>query len=40
MIAFENVAKRYPNGREALSGVTFDIQPGEFVFLTDRKSVV
>jgi cell division transport system ATP-binding protein len=37
MISFENVAKRYPNGREALAGVTFAIQPGEFVFLTGRS---
>lgn len=37
MITFENVAKRYPNGREALSGVSFEIQPGEFVFLTGRS---
>src|SRR3954471_15272552 len=37
MISFENVAKRYPNGRAALAGVTFQIQPGEFVFLTGRS---
>ena len=37
MIVFENVAKRYPNGREALAGVSFNIQPGEFVFLTGRS---
>jgi cell division transport system ATP-binding protein len=37
MISFDNVAKRYPNGREALAGVTFTIQPGEFVFLTGRS---
>ncbi len=37
MISFENVAKRYPNGREALAGVSFQIQPGEFVFLTGRS---
>jgi len=37
MIAFDNVAKRYPNGREALAGVSFTIQPGEFVFLTGRS---
>jgi cell division transport system ATP-binding protein len=37
MITFENVAKRYPNGREALAGVSFTIQPGEFVFLTGRS---
>jgi cell division transport system ATP-binding protein len=37
MITFDNVAKRYPNGREALAGVSFAIQPGEFVFLTGRS---
>ena len=37
MISFDNVAKRYPNGREALAGVSFNIQPGEFVFLTGRS---
>ena len=37
MITFDNVAKRYPNGREALAGVSFEIQPGEFVFLTGRS---
>jgi len=37
MISFDNVAKRYPNGREALAGVSFQIQPGEFVFLTGRS---
>src|SRR4026208_1022903 len=37
MISFDNGAKRYPNGREALGGVTFQIEPGEFVFLTGRS---
>ena len=37
MIQFDNVGKRYANGREALAGVTFTIQPGEFVFLTGRS---
>ena len=37
MISFDNVAKRYPNGREGLAGVSFAIQPGEFVFLTGRS---
>jgi cell division transport system ATP-binding protein len=37
MISFDNVAKRYPNGREALAGVSFQIEPGEFVFLTGRS---
>ncbi len=32
MIAFERVTKRYPNGREALSNVTFNINTGEMVF--------
>jgi cell division transport system ATP-binding protein len=34
VIRFENVHKRYPNGREALSGVTFAIEKGEMAFLT------
>ena len=34
MIRFENVYKRYPQGREALSGVSLNIERGEFVFLT------
>jgi len=37
MITFDNVYKRYPNGREALGGVSFVIQPGEFVFLSGRS---
>ncbi len=34
MIRFENVYKRYPGGREALSGVSFNLERGEFAFLT------
>lgn len=34
MIRFENVQKRYPGGREALSGVSFRIERGEMAFLT------
>ena len=37
MIRFERVAKRYPNGREAISGVSFDVAGGEMVFLTGRS---
>jgi cell division transport system ATP-binding protein len=37
MISFDSVSKRYPNGREALAGVSFQIEPGEFVFLTGRS---
>jgi len=33
MISFENVFKNYPNGIDALNGVSFDIKDGEFVFL-------
>jgi cell division transport system ATP-binding protein len=37
MISFERVAKRYPNGREALSGLTLAVAPGEMVYLTGRS---
>ena len=37
MIRFDAVYKRYPNGREALSAISFDIQAGEMVFLTGRS---
>jgi cell division transport system ATP-binding protein len=37
VISFERVAKRYPNGREALSAVTLQVAPGEMVFLTGRS---
>ncbi len=37
MIRFEQVHKRYPNGREALAGVSFDIAAGELVFLTGHS---
>lgn len=37
MILFERVHKRYPNGREALCGVSLRIQAGEMVFLTGRS---
>ncbi len=37
MIVFDHVGKRYPNGREALSGVSFNIHNGEMVFLTGRS---
>jgi cell division transport system ATP-binding protein len=34
LIRFENVYKRYPSGRDALSGVSFSLERGEFAFLT------
>jgi len=37
MIVFERVSKRYANGREALSNVSFNIHTGEMVFLTGRS---
>ncbi|HEY6453017.1 MAG TPA: cell division ATP-binding protein FtsE, partial [Steroidobacteraceae bacterium] len=37
MIRFHGVSKRYPNGREALSDLSFEIQSGEMVFLTGRS---
>jgi cell division transport system ATP-binding protein len=37
MIRFDQVVKRYPNGREALAGVTFKIEPGELAFLTGHS---
>ena len=37
MISFDRVTKRYPNGREALANVTFNINTGEMVFLTGRS---
>ncbi|HTV52378.1 MAG TPA: cell division ATP-binding protein FtsE [Steroidobacteraceae bacterium] len=37
MIVFDHVSKRYPNGREALSGVSLRVDAGEMVFLTGRS---
>jgi cell division transport system ATP-binding protein len=37
VIRFDRVSKRYPNGREALSEVSFAIADGEMVFLTGRS---
>ena len=37
MIRFERVFKRYPNGREALGGVSLAVERGEMVFLTGRS---
>ncbi len=34
MIQFYNVSKRYPNGVDALQDVTFELQEGEFAFLS------
>jgi cell division transport system ATP-binding protein len=37
MIRFDNVWKRYPNGREALCDLTLGIDRGEMVFLTGHS---
>jgi cell division transport system ATP-binding protein len=37
MIRFEQVYKRYTNGREALAGVSFEIASGELAFLTGHS---
>jgi cell division transport system ATP-binding protein len=37
MIHFDQVHKRYPNGREALAGVSFKIEGGELAFLTGHS---
>lgn len=37
MIRFEHVSKRYPNGREALSDLSFEVAAGEMAFLTGRS---
>ncbi len=37
MIRFDNVWKRYPNGREAICDLTLGIDKGEMVFLTGHS---
>lgn len=37
MIRFDQVHKRYPNGRQALAGVSFDIESGALTFLTGHS---
>jgi cell division transport system ATP-binding protein len=37
MIRFDQVHKRYDNGREALAGVSFNIDHGELAFLTGHS---
>lgn len=37
MIRFDNVSKRYPGGKEALSRVSFELSAGEMVFLTGHS---
>lgn len=37
MIRFDNVSKRYHSGFDALSRVSFDVEPGEMLFLTGHS---
>ncbi|GGY53499.1 cell division ATP-binding protein FtsE [Bacterioplanes sanyensis] len=37
MVRFERVSKRYPGGRDALSGINFELGRGEFAFLTGHS---
>ncbi|HET7359479.1 MAG TPA: ATP-binding cassette domain-containing protein, partial [Rhodanobacteraceae bacterium] len=37
MIRFDQVSKRYPTGQEALSQLSFDVAPGEMVFVTGHS---
>jgi cell division transport system ATP-binding protein len=37
MIRFDQVHKRYPNGRDALAGVSFTVEAGELAFLTGHS---
>ncbi|MBP6514566.1 MAG: cell division ATP-binding protein FtsE [Steroidobacteraceae bacterium] len=37
MIRFDQVSKRYPNGREALAGLSFELAAGEMAFLTGHS---
>ena len=37
MIRFDHVFKRYPNGREALSDLSLNIEAGEMLFLTGHS---
>jgi len=37
MIRFDHVFKRYPNGREALANLSFEVASGEMVFLTGHS---
>jgi cell division transport system ATP-binding protein len=37
VLRFDNVSKVYPGGRQALREVSFDIEPGEMLFLTGHS---
>lgn len=37
MIRFQQVSKRYPNGRQALTNISFELPAGELAFLTGHS---
>ena len=37
VLRFDNVSKLYPGGRQALRDVSFDVEPGEMLFLTGHS---
>ncbi|OYY83490.1 MAG: cell division ATP-binding protein FtsE, partial [Methylophilales bacterium 16-45-9] len=37
MIQFDNVSKRYPGSDEILKNISFNIDAGEFVFITGHS---
>ena len=37
LLRFDNVGKRYASGREALADVSFDVAPGEMLFVTGHS---
>ena len=40
MIKFDNVSKRYADGQEALSDISFEVSRGEFAFITGHSGPV
>src|SRR3546814_9334545 len=37
VLRFDNVSKQYPGGHVALSDVSFEVQPGEMLFVTGHS---
>jgi len=40
MIKFDNVSKRYADGQEAFSDISFEVSRGEFAFITGHSGPV
>ena len=37
LLKFDNVSKSYPGGQAALSDVSFEVEPGEMLFITGHS---